>query len=218
MPGYGELTTAHGSMNHVAFDVPDEKFDEYVEKLHAKGIEDVARARTTTTARRRSAKEMHPGVFVRSIYFMDPDGILLEFACWTKVFTPEDVAPRPGRLRRPRALPRPAQEAGTGLTSVNTRISQPPSRAAGLRRRFVGFEAPVQDAERSPSSRRRWNVQVAPSAVIQSPPFENGAFSCSMAAPSAAICSPNARTRSRSAAMSGGVREWSMPFNSTALG
>ena len=27
------------------------------------------------------SKEMTDGVFVRSIYFFDPDGILLEFAC-----------------------------------------------------------------------------------------------------------------------------------------
>jgi hypothetical protein len=26
-------------------------------------------------------RELHPGVFVRSFYFQDPDGILLEFAC-----------------------------------------------------------------------------------------------------------------------------------------
>jgi hypothetical protein len=26
---------------------------------------------------------MHPGVFMRSLYFFDPDGILLEFSCWT---------------------------------------------------------------------------------------------------------------------------------------
>ena len=35
--------------------------------------------------------EMHPGVFVRSVYFWDPDGVLLEFACWThNGFTEED--------------------------------------------------------------------------------------------------------------------------------
>src|SRR5712692_4740101 len=40
---------------------------------------------------RQISKEMHPGVFVRSLYFMDPDGILLEFAAWTRVFTEDDV-------------------------------------------------------------------------------------------------------------------------------
>ena len=35
---------------------------------------------------------MHPGVFVRSVYFQDPDGILLEFACWLRDFSPADVS------------------------------------------------------------------------------------------------------------------------------
>ena len=39
---------------------------------------------------------MNDGVFVRSFYFQDPDGILLEFACWTRTFTDADViATRP---------------------------------------------------------------------------------------------------------------------------
>jgi hypothetical protein len=41
------------------------------------------------------AREMHDGVFVRSIYFMDPDGILLEFAAWTKVFSEADITHKP---------------------------------------------------------------------------------------------------------------------------
>ena len=39
----------------------------------------------------------HPGVFVRSVYFQDPDGILLEFACWTRTLTEVDVAHSPKR-------------------------------------------------------------------------------------------------------------------------
>ena len=46
--------------------------------------------------RRRPA----PGVFVRSIYFQDPDGILLEFACWTRPLGPGRRDPRPGPRRR----------------------------------------------------------------------------------------------------------------------
>jgi len=41
------------------------------------------------------SKHLHPGVFVRSIYFQDPDGILLEFAAWTRPFTAADVAHEP---------------------------------------------------------------------------------------------------------------------------
>lgn len=94
MPGYGELTTAHGSMNHVAFDIPEERFDEYVEKLHAKGIK-TSPVLNHDDSPTQVAREMHPGVFVRSIYFMDPDGILLEFASWTRVFSAADVSLKP---------------------------------------------------------------------------------------------------------------------------
>ena len=47
---------------------------------------------------------MHPGVYVRSFYFLDPDGITLEFACWTKEFTESDTmtAPKTAADRRPR--------------------------------------------------------------------------------------------------------------------
>ena len=34
---------------------------------------------------------MHDRVFLRSLYFFDPDGILLEFAAWTRGFTEDDV-------------------------------------------------------------------------------------------------------------------------------
>ena len=35
---------------------------------------------------------MHSGVYVRSVYFQDPDGILLEFACWMRGFNSSDVS------------------------------------------------------------------------------------------------------------------------------
>jgi hypothetical protein len=38
----------------------------------------------------------HPGVFVRSFYFFDTDGVMLEFASWTRVMgRPEDVTADP---------------------------------------------------------------------------------------------------------------------------
>ena len=43
--------------------------------------------------------ELNAGVFVRSIYFQDPDGILLEFACWTRELTDADVSHEPARAR-----------------------------------------------------------------------------------------------------------------------
>ena len=94
MPGKGDLATAHASMNHVAFDVPEEKFDEYYEKLKAKGLNPTP-IFNHDDSKYQVSKELHPGVFVRSVYFMDPDGILLEFACWTRVLNEDDVKHAP---------------------------------------------------------------------------------------------------------------------------
>lgn len=90
LPGRGSLTSGVGSMNHLAFSVPAERIDGYVEVLRARGVEclDVANHDDSGTG---ITPEFHPGVFVRSIYFRDPDGIMLEFAAWTKPFGPDDV-------------------------------------------------------------------------------------------------------------------------------
>ena len=108
-PGEGEMLTAHGSMNHVAFDVPEERFEEYVEKLRAKGLKPTPIINHDDSPR-GIAREMYPGVFVRSVYFMDPDGILLEFASWTREFTDADIKHAPAkaadveRYREPAAV------------------------------------------------------------------------------------------------------------------
>ena len=95
LPGGGDIKSAHGSMNHLAFDVAPEKFDEYVEKLTAKGVP-MGPVLNHDNSERTVSEEMHDGVFVRSVYFWDPDGILLEFACWTHTgFTPEDALHAP---------------------------------------------------------------------------------------------------------------------------
>ena len=92
MPGGGSIVSAHGSMNHVAFDVPVDRFDDYVQKLKDKGVA-VSPVLNHDDSESTVSREMHPGVFVRSVYFQDPDGILLEFAAWTRKLTPEDVKP-----------------------------------------------------------------------------------------------------------------------------
>jgi catechol 2,3-dioxygenase-like lactoylglutathione lyase family enzyme len=94
LPGEASFITAHASMNHVAFNVPAEKFDEYVEKLKAKGIA-VSPILNHDNSESQVSREVHPGVFVRSVYFSDPDGVCLEFACWTKAFDESDVAHDP---------------------------------------------------------------------------------------------------------------------------
>jgi catechol 2,3-dioxygenase-like lactoylglutathione lyase family enzyme len=94
IPSLGEFTTAIGSMNHVAFNVPAEKMEEYRDRLRAKGIT-CTEILNHDDSPRQVSRTMHPGVFVRSLYFMDPDGILLEFAAWTRVFTEDDVRHTP---------------------------------------------------------------------------------------------------------------------------
>jgi catechol 2,3-dioxygenase-like lactoylglutathione lyase family enzyme len=95
-PDRAELTSAIGSMNHAAFTVPAEKIDEYRDRLRAAGV-DCTEVANHDDSEAGISKHMHPGVYVRSIYFLDPDGILLEFAAWIRAFTPEDVAHEPAR-------------------------------------------------------------------------------------------------------------------------
>ena len=71
-------------MNHVAFNVPEERFLECRARLKAKGGR-VSPVLDHDESVLGVARELHPGVFVRSFYFQDPDGILLEFACWRRV-------------------------------------------------------------------------------------------------------------------------------------
>ncbi|MBO3750041.1 VOC family protein [Streptosporangiaceae bacterium NEAU-GS5] len=93
-PEQGELLSAVGSMNHVAFHVPADRFEDYRRRIKAKGIE-VSPILNHDDSAYGVARDMHDGVFVRSFYFQDPDGILLEFACWTRAFTAADVSHTP---------------------------------------------------------------------------------------------------------------------------
>jgi catechol 2,3-dioxygenase-like lactoylglutathione lyase family enzyme len=104
MPGGGSIVSAHGSMNHLAFDVPVDKFDEYLDKLRAKGVA-ISPVLNHDDSETTVSAELHDGVFVRSVYFRDPDGILLEFACWTKTFGPDDIGHAPANAAGERALP-----------------------------------------------------------------------------------------------------------------
>jgi catechol 2,3-dioxygenase-like lactoylglutathione lyase family enzyme len=75
--------SAHGSMNHVAINVPADKIDAYYEKLIAKGIK-ASKVISHDDSPMQASLEVTPTTFVRSIYFYDPDGIALEFAAWTR--------------------------------------------------------------------------------------------------------------------------------------
>lgn len=105
IPGIGDIVSAVSSMNHISLHVPAEKFDEYRVKLKAKGVR-VGRILNHDESEFQVSRELHPGVYVRSFYFLDPDGITLEFACWTKEFTAADVAvaPKTAAERTPREV------------------------------------------------------------------------------------------------------------------
>ncbi len=85
--------SAIGSMNHIAFDVPLERIDEYHQKLRDLGIK--THLINHDDSAMGASPEVHEGTWIRSLYFWDPDGIRLEFAAYARTFTPEDVAHAP---------------------------------------------------------------------------------------------------------------------------
>ena len=92
--GEGPIATAHGSMNHIAFDVPPEKMEVYRERLLANGVE-VTEIVNHDNSPLQMSETVTDDVFVRSMYFFDPDGVLLEFAGWTRDFRPDEAAHEP---------------------------------------------------------------------------------------------------------------------------
>jgi catechol 2,3-dioxygenase-like lactoylglutathione lyase family enzyme len=92
--------TAIGTVNHIAFDVPAEKMDEYRAKLRAKGVrvtEIVNHANSLDGGNKPDYDAATDGgdVFIRSMYFADPNGTLLEFASWTRALDDTDVRHAP---------------------------------------------------------------------------------------------------------------------------
>jgi catechol 2,3-dioxygenase-like lactoylglutathione lyase family enzyme len=89
-PDRGSLVSAIGSMNHVAFAVDPDRLEEYRERLVAAGVS-CTEVANHDDSELGIAERVHPGVFIRSVYFQDPDGILLELACWTRPLGSGDV-------------------------------------------------------------------------------------------------------------------------------
>ncbi|HVZ69146.1 MAG TPA: VOC family protein [Rhizomicrobium sp.] len=95
LPGQGSIVSGHGSMNHIAFNIPAEKVDEYHDKLVARGVK-CTKVVNHDDSPRQISESISPSTFVRSIYFYDPDGICLEFAAWTRALDPKvDVKHEP---------------------------------------------------------------------------------------------------------------------------
>ena len=90
-----DAKTAVGSMNHVAFSVPDDQLDAHLAALQAAGVPVFPMVLNHDDSALGVAAERHAGVFVRSVYFTDPNGIMLEFAAFTRAFTAEDVRHQP---------------------------------------------------------------------------------------------------------------------------
>lgn len=82
------VMSAHGSMNHIAVTVPLEAFDDAVARLRAKGVK----------IRIENASELdalNDTGWVRSAYFMDPNGIAIELAAYKRALNAGDVSHAP---------------------------------------------------------------------------------------------------------------------------
>lgn len=84
--------TAIASMNHVALDIPKEKFDQILAAMRANGHA----VKTINHGSDDPFGEVPDGkTWIRSMYFRDPDGIAFEFASLMRdLGTEKDLAPR----------------------------------------------------------------------------------------------------------------------------
>ena len=93
-----EPKTAVGSMNHVAFHLDNDELDASVARLQAAGVHvSVPVVVNHDDSPMGASRDMHDGVWVRSVYFRDPNGIMLEYAAVLRDFTAADVAHEPAR-------------------------------------------------------------------------------------------------------------------------
>lgn len=90
--------TAVGSMNHLAFEMAEAELEASLERLQDAGVPHMHAVVNHDDSPGGVSAENHEGVFVRSVYFTDPNGIMLEFAATTRAFGPEDVAHEPATM------------------------------------------------------------------------------------------------------------------------
>jgi catechol 2,3-dioxygenase-like lactoylglutathione lyase family enzyme len=84
--------TAIASMNHVALDLPPERFDAVLASLRARGTRVFV---INHGADEPFAATPDEKTWIRSMYFRDPDGIAFEFASLLRELgSPADLAPR----------------------------------------------------------------------------------------------------------------------------
>lgn len=97
-PDTGDITSAVASMNHVALSVPADRLEACRRRLLDAGVP-CSVVVNHDDSEYGVAEDMHPGVFVRSVYFTDPDGILLELAATVRPFGPGEVSHPPAAAR-----------------------------------------------------------------------------------------------------------------------
>lgn len=90
-----ESKTAVGSMNHLAFNVAEGELSACLTRLQEHDVPHIPVVVNHDDSPMGVAGEMHEGVFVRSVYFTDPNGIMMEFAATTKVFGEGDITHAP---------------------------------------------------------------------------------------------------------------------------
>jgi len=91
--------TAVGSMNHVAFSVDESVLEDYLARLQAAGVPATPMVVNHDDSPMGASRDNHPGVFVRSVYFTDPNGIMMEFAAFTRKMTPADIRHAPAKAK-----------------------------------------------------------------------------------------------------------------------
>ena len=101
--------SAVGSMNHVAFTVDEAELEPCIKRLEDAGVPVLPMVVNHDDSPQGVAAKVHPGVFVRSVYFTDPNGIMLEFAAFTRAMgAPGDVAHEPAGAKTTQGTPEPA--------------------------------------------------------------------------------------------------------------
>ena len=76
------ISSAHGSMNHLAFNIDKADIVNYREQLASKGVdcsEIVNHNDVVTGEESRTAQAASDKTWLQSFYFFDPDGVMLEF-------------------------------------------------------------------------------------------------------------------------------------------
>ena len=81
--------SAIASMNHLAISIPLEAFDDYAQRLKARGVRVFVINHNDGPDQARA--DLTPNTWIRSMYFRDPNGIALEFAALTRAYRPDDV-------------------------------------------------------------------------------------------------------------------------------